>query len=104
MPFEPGRTHRRVVVDRKVNLEFGFGGAACDLYRFYIYWHWPDQLEVARYINHREDNPRQTRTISDEAPTTAPSQPVTRMHIPGGQVTIRYSKRETLGSSAFSKV
>lgn len=104
MPFEPGRAHRRVVVDKNVNLEFGFGGVACDLYRFRIVWHKRDELAADMHIDYREDNPRQTRTILDEPPTIAPSRPITRIHTPGSLERIRYSKREKLGSGAFGEV
>ncbi|KAM3501324.1 hypothetical protein MY11210_009389 [Beauveria gryllotalpidicola] len=104
MPFEPGRPHRRVVIDPTVNLDFGFGGAACDLYRFRIIWHERTKLAADIRIKTREDNPRQTRTILDEPLTVAPSRPITRIHTPGNLQKIRYSKRQKLGSGAFGEV
>lgn len=104
MPFELGRTHRRVVVDENVNLRFGFGGVGCDLYLFRIVWREKDKLMANLCINYREDNPRQTRTVLDEPPTIAPSRRTTRVHTPGNPERIRYSKREKLGSGAFGEV
>lgn len=104
MPFELGRTHRRVVVDENVNVQFGFGGVGCDLYRFRIVWHDRNKLMANLCINYREDNPRQTRTVLDEPPTIAPSRRTTRVHTPGNPERIRYSKRVKLGSGAFGEV
>ncbi|EFY84639.1 calcium/calmodulin-dependent protein kinase [Metarhizium acridum CQMa 102] len=103
-PFESGRTHRRVVLDEQVNLEFGFGGAACDLYRFRIAWHDRGKLMANLNIDYREDKPRLTRTVVDEPPTIAPSRRITRIHTPGDLERIRYSRREVLGSGAFGEV
>ncbi|KAL7949352.1 calcium/calmodulin-dependent protein kinase [Trichoderma barbatum] len=104
MPLEPGRAHRRVLVDDKVNLEFGFGGVASNLYRFRLVWHERDELAAHMNFDYREDNPRQTRTILDEPPTIAPSQPITRIHTSGNVERIRYSERKKLGSGSFGEV
>ncbi|KAH7175620.1 calcium/calmodulin-dependent protein kinase [Dactylonectria macrodidyma] len=102
MSFENRHPHRRVVVDNKVNLEFGFGRDAGDLYQFRIVWH--GHLKHTPGLEYREDNPRQTRTVLDAPPTVAPSHPVTRIHPPGGLGTIRYSERGKLGNGAFGEV
>ncbi|KID86236.1 calcium/calmodulin-dependent protein kinase [Metarhizium guizhouense ARSEF 977] len=104
IPFELGRTHRHVVVDENVNLQFGFGGVTCDLHRFRIVWHEPGRLMPNLHVDYREDNPRQTRTVLDEPPTIAPSRRITRVHTPGNPERIRYSKRVKLGSGAFGEV
>ncbi|QLI71309.1 Mitogen-activated protein kinase kinase kinase 2 [Metarhizium brunneum] len=102
MPFELGRPHRRVLVDKHVNLEFGFGGVGCDLYRFRIVWH--DRGKLMADFDYREDNPRQTRTVLDEPPTIEPSRRTTRVHTPGNPERIRYSYRDMIGSGAFGEV
>jgi hypothetical protein len=59
MPFELGRPHRRVVVDKKVNPALGLGSVACGFHRFRIVlvWHERDELPAEMYLDHREDNP-----------------------------------------------
>lgn len=104
VPFEPGRPHRRVVIDRSINLEFGLGGAACDLYQFQIFRHTYPEGMVRQLINCRQDNPRQTRTIADEPLTMAASLPLTQIHAPGSPGRIRYSRRVELGSGSYGVV
>jgi hypothetical protein len=110
-PFELERPDRRVIVAEEVNNQFGIGGARCDLFQFEIYWHKrPPNLQ--EQITDREDHPRFTRTVDDEAPTALPSKRVTRIHTPvfrnpgvqGLAKKIRYYKKEELGSGAFGKV
>ncbi|KAL2691543.1 hypothetical protein Neosp_001931 [[Neocosmospora] mangrovei] len=88
-PFKQGRLHRRVVVDREINLRFGMGGPEHDLYQFQIHWH--DQ---------RDDN----STIADEQPTSGLSSPYTGIHAAGIWGMIRYSKRKRLGRGGFGEV
>ncbi|KAI5868572.1 calcium/calmodulin-dependent protein kinase [Durotheca rogersii] len=104
MGFELERAHRRVVVDKTINLVFGLGGVACDLLQFRIVWHPHDKRATDLYFDYREDNPRQTRTIPDEPPTIAPSRVLTRIHTPSLLGKIRYSTRERLGNGAFGEV
>lgn len=103
-PFEPGRPHRRVIVDQKINLEFGIGGPAGDLYQFEIFWHKHDKSMISQQIDRREDNPRQARTIADEPPAIVPSFPTTRIHGPGSSKRMRYSKRGWIGEGAYGVV
>lgn len=104
MPFEPGRPHRRVLVDQNINLEFGFGGTAGDLYQFQIFWHKYDKSMVFQQIDHKEDNPRQARTIANEPLAVVPSFPSTRIHAAGSPERIRYSRRKELGKGTFGVV
>lgn len=39
VPFECGRSPRRVMVTYNNNTEFGIGGINCDLFTFSIFWH-----------------------------------------------------------------
>jgi hypothetical protein len=88
MPFNPGQPHRRVLIDREINLQFGIGGAAHDLYQFQIRWH--DQRN-----DNGVGNPSHALTIAHEPPTSVSCLPFAR---------IRYSNREPLGSGAFGEV
>ncbi|KAJ4209919.1 hypothetical protein NW767_000198 [Fusarium falciforme] len=95
MPFKPGHPHRRVLVDQNINLLFGIGGAACDLYQFEIHWHGRYESMVRQCIDTRLGNPSHARTISYEPPTSVSCLPFGR---------IRYSKRERLRSGTFGEV
>ena len=103
VPFELGRKPRRVVVDRSLNDEFGFGGDGCNLVRFKICWHM-SASNVRDQINNREDSPCFARTM-DETPTVQPFRRVTRIHYPGnGEPEIRYADMGLLGSGQFAEV
>ncbi|KAI8723305.1 Protein kinase domain-containing protein [Fusarium sp. LHS14.1] len=96
-PFKQGHPHRRVLVDREINLQFGMGGPDHNLYQFQIYWH--DQRD-----DNRVGNPHHARTIADEPPTSGPSPLYTGIHAAGIWGMIRYSKRKKLGKGAFGEV
>lgn len=98
------RPLRRVVVDKYVNLEFGFGGTMCDQYQFPIVWHNAEELATNMSIDYPQDNPRHIRTVLDEPPTDAPSQSVTEFHTPSKEEMIRFSRREEIGRGAFGRV
>ncbi|EEP79879.1 predicted protein [Uncinocarpus reesii 1704] len=101
-PFKLGHP-RRVVVDNRTNLEFGFGGVACNLAHFHLIWH-ARNFSIEEQINCREDKPCLARTV-DETPTVVPSQRVTRIHTPGNQhPEIRYTLRVQLGKGSFGEV
>lgn len=103
VPFEPGRCPRRVVVSSELNEQFGFGGAAHDLFQFKIHWH-EAAPDMGERINYREDNPQFARTV-DETPTILPSQRTTRIHTPGnGELKIRYKDGKVLGCGTFGVV
>lgn len=104
MPFQKSRSLRRVVVDKKINLEFGFGGPMCDQYRFRIVWQCRDELLTNMSIDYPQHNPSQTRTILEEPPTDAPSQPDTSFPTPGKAEIIRFSKRGEIGRGSFGRV
>ena len=104
VPFELWRPHRRVVVHEKVNLIFGFGGVACDLYQFQIVWHKRDDLKANMNLDYRELNPRQARTVLEQPPTDVPSQRATRIHTPGNAETLRFSEIEPLGKGSYGTV
>lgn len=89
--FQPGRAHRRVIVDEKYNLEIGLGGEARDLQQFWLFWHKRDEDATDVRINHLHDDPRQTRTIPNEPPSTAQSWPVTQVHTRDNMERMRYS-------------
>ncbi|RSL51566.1 hypothetical protein CEP53_008410 [Fusarium sp. AF-6] len=95
MPFEPGHPYRRVFFDRGIDMQFGIGGAACDLYQFRIYWHEVEKHMIRQCIENRERNPDHARTVADEPPTSVLSLLPTK---------IRYSKPEKLGKGAFGSV
>lgn len=110
MPFELGRTPRRVIVTREVNTILGMGGSRGDLIQFRLLWHVRDSAGNTDTItiwepDHRgRENPRLARTV-DEAPTVAPSRRVTRINTPGDHsLPIRYIKGRQLGSGQFGTV
>lgn len=103
IPFELGRTPRRVVIAGTLNDEFGFGGLGRNLFLFKIHHH-NYAFSIVEQIDHREDNPQFTRTVED-IPTVLPSQHVTRINSPGVvALKIRYQERERRGSGSFRKV
>ncbi|RSL71939.1 hypothetical protein CEP54_001063 [Fusarium duplospermum] len=95
MPFRPEHPHRRVLIDRNINRDFGIGGADCDLYKFRIHWHKCDERIVRQCIDNRGGNPYHIRTVADEPPTSVSSLPFTP---------IRYSRRQKLGKGTFGQV
>ncbi|RMZ67684.1 calcium calmodulin-dependent kinase [Pyrenophora seminiperda CCB06] len=103
-PFELDRPDRRVVVSDEVNTQFGFGGVACDLFKFEIHWH-ESKSDFQEQIANREDNPRLTRTVEDEIPTASHSPRTTLIrpmtHAPG---IIRYYNKILLGRGSFGEV
>ncbi|KAJ4309478.1 hypothetical protein N0V84_011482 [Fusarium piperis] len=104
VPFEPGRPHRRVVVDRNINLEFGLGGKTCDLYQFQIFWHTYAESMVRQQIDYREDDPRQARTVVDVTQAVVAPRPHALVHATGSPGRIRYSGRRELGRGSFGVV
>lgn len=100
-PFRAG-TVRRVVVDKKTNLEFAFGGIDRNLVHFRIVWLKSD-YDLTEPISNREDHPCFARTVDDDL-AIAPSIRATRIHIGGNRLDIRYSPRKQLGKGAFGTV
>ncbi|KAF1962523.1 calcium/calmodulin-dependent protein kinase [Byssothecium circinans] len=111
LPFQLDRPARRVVIAPTVNDHFGFGGVACDLVQFQIYWH-ECVLDLKKQISYREDHPCFTRTVDDETPTALPSKRATRIHTPAVHNTaaqglakqIRFYKKTMLGEGSFGEV
>lgn len=99
IPFELGRSPRRILMYKNVNRRFAIPGNI----EFEIIWHeWNGDLR--ELIIYKEDNPRLTRTIDDTL-TTPPTGRVTRIHTPAcKEPKIRYTGRAILGKGSFGTV
>lgn len=116
IPSRLERPDRWVVVAKKVNNIFGFGGSHCDLFEFMIHWHEPVN-DLKERISYREDHPKYTRTLDDETATVITSKPATRIHTPikytpgtftpgvqGQAKKIRYYTKKRIGKGSFGEV
>ncbi|KAL9013399.1 MAG: hypothetical protein Q9173_001901 [Seirophora scorigena] len=109
VPFELGRTPRRVIVTPEVNTILGIGGSRCDLIQFRMIWYAQHSIGATDMNIHEpesqgRENPRLARTM-DEAPTVALSRRVTRINTPGdASLLVRYIKGRQLGSGQFGTV
>lgn len=107
MQFELQLGPRRVVVDSDTNLEFGFGGAADNLYHFRLFWHHRDRrhktLSRLHAIPHL-DRPCKAPTLIDPPLTLDETLRRTRIHAPGASKRFRYLERRSLGKGGFGEV
>ncbi|KAK4071315.1 hypothetical protein Purlil1_13458 [Purpureocillium lilacinum] len=104
MSFRPGQTTRRVLMDRQINLELGFGGHDARQFRFRIMWHDPPPLTITQALAFREDSPRQARTLEDDTPGVTMPECTTRVRDISSGAQMRFSNRALLGNGGFGVV
>lgn len=95
MPLDPKHHNRNVLIDRVINLKFGIGGAACNLYEFDIHWHGGAEDRIRQCIDNRPNDPSHALAIANKPPIDVSTLPFSK---------IRYSMREHLGRGGFGQV
>ncbi|KAL8867242.1 MAG: hypothetical protein Q9174_005789 [Haloplaca sp. 1 TL-2023] len=111
MPFEYGRSIRRIAVTPDLNEFIGMGGATRNLLRFWLSWQqdYSNVIKAQTQLPHndseeRELDPHHART-HEEPDTELPSRMETRIHTPGGlRRNMRYLATNRLGSGTFGQV
>ena len=111
VPFEKGRSPRKILVHPEFNTEISMGGVNGDLIKFKLEWMVKeDQIKTVvkeswNAKRHSITNPRKARTC-DLTETTLPSFRMTRDQAFQGRdaSAVRYHKRSLLGAGTFGKV